>query len=107
MVKKYYFFTLYLFYMKIANTIKQILWSTFVILLLIAFFSRNWIAEKIYQRSDIAREIAQGMECTMTVTEKLPEHMDLFFPDGHEDIHGFSYRLRLKNLASGNVQLDF
>jgi len=93
--------------MKIIITKKQILWSTFVLLLLVSLFSRNWIAEKIYQRSDIAREIAQDMECTMTVSEIFPEIMDLLFPNGHEYIHGFSYNLRLENKNSGNVKLDF
>jgi len=55
----------------------------------------------------MVREIAQGMECIANISELPPEHMDLFFPEWHENIHGFSYILRLQNLTSGNVKLGF
>jgi len=75
--------------MKIEIATKHILWSIAIVFFLTLFFSKNWIVEKIYQRSNFVRKWHQDIECIVTVSEITPERMNLFFPEWHENISGF------------------
>jgi len=99
--------------MKKISQKRFIIWWICILslLFLLTPFLRNYIIHNFYSAMgllsrDLQYQFRNDLECEVVATPISEEERIFLYPDEYEDIIGFDYEIKVKNISSGYIQID-